>query len=170
MLGKVFEIVTATASATPAWETKEDQPHFRTVGTSFAIRLLTLRGDHREEDAARAERERDGPELLQERNVEVRARVREEHHEDHRGSALDGVQELGALIGQVLDHEAGGQEAEQRVDVHVLQELGEAEANREQDEQEVLADEPQVGGEHQAERRADGDAADDVVTEVPGSP
>ena len=57
-----------------------------------------------------------------------------------RTYVFDGVQQLGPLVGQVLHHEAGGQEREQRVDVNVLERGRDPKPQREQDEDQLAAD------------------------------
>ena len=49
--------------------------------------------------------------------------------------------------------------------LQVAQHLGEPEAERDEDEDELLADEPHVGREDEAERRAERDAAEELVAE-----
>ena len=95
----------------------------------------------------------------------MRTGAREEHDVDDAARPLDRVHEPITLLREVLHDEAGDEEREHRIEVEVAEHLGRTEPERDEHDEELPADELQVRGEDEAERRPDGDAAHDLVAE-----
>ena len=75
------------------------------------------------------------------------------------------VDELVPLVGHVADDEAGDHEREQRVELQVVEHGAHAEAEHEQHDEHLAVDQAQVRRDDEAERRAQRDAAEELVAE-----
>jgi hypothetical protein len=74
------------------------------------------------------------------------------------------MHELGALLREVLHDEPGDDEREERVELQVVEHLRRAEADGDEHDEELLADDAEVHRQEQAERSADRDAPEDLVS------
>ena len=100
-----------------------------------------------------------GPELREERKVEVRPGGGKEDDEDDLPQPFDLLEELVPLRREVLHHEPGGDEDQQPVEAQVVQHLRHHQPERDEDQEQLPADEAEIRGQEQPEGRAERDAA-----------
>src|ERR1019366_3134968 len=144
--GNSRAMMTDSPRASPAWDTRPDQAHRRSTGASVAILPPRRQPRHG-------------------RNGEGGARRGEEDDVDDGPGLLDVRRELVPLLRHVADDEARDDEREEGVELQVLDDRADAEAEHEQDDEHLAVDQAQIGRDDQAERGPERDAADDLVAE-----